>query len=252
MDTDNKYGLKECQEKLLLLMSTFDKMCQENGIVYCADSGTLLGAIRHNGFIPWDDDLDVAMDRKNYEKLMAIDFNRYDLKYVRKFFIESFCLLNDDSETDHRPILDVFTLDNTPDNFFIRKLKIMRILYLHGLWHYYSPNEYNGKSFFGKIYSFVFRKLGSLYKEESIFKRLQKISKSGNNKKTKCVQGFDYLTYELHVVYPSDILNDIKRHKFESIEINIPQKYDIYLTNLYGDYMTPVITKEKDKNLVLD
>lgn len=242
MDIENKYGLLECQQNLLDLMLVFDRLCQENEIVYCADSGTLLGAIRHDGFIPWDDDLDVVVDRKNYDKLMKVGFEKYGLKKVRKTFIESLCFI-EDKDVSTKPILDVFTVDNTPDSKFMRKLKIARIMMIHGLWHHYSPMQYPKQLYVQRIYSFVFGNLGRLFKEEQIFKMFQRVSKKDNYKNTKNVQCFNYLTKELNVLYPKDIIEKIERHKFETIEINIPKQYDVYLKRLYGDYMTPVKTK---------
>jgi phosphorylcholine metabolism protein LicD len=150
MDIDNQYGLKECQQDLLKLMSVFDKLCNENDIAYSADSGTLLGAIRHDGFIPWDDDLDIVVNRKNYDKLMEVDLSRYGLKRVRKTFIESLCFTDSAALTTH-PILDVFTTYNTTDNAFLRKWKIARIMMIHELWHHYSPIKYPRNAYAKRI-----------------------------------------------------------------------------------------------------
>jgi len=63
-------SVKEAQNTMLKLLLAFDKICQENQLTYWLDHGTLLGAVRHQGFIPWDDDLDVSMPREDYEKLV--------------------------------------------------------------------------------------------------------------------------------------------------------------------------------------
>lgn len=66
------YDLKEIQHVMAEMMAAIDQVCRKNNIRYILDGGTMLGAIRHKGFIPWDDDLDIAMPRDDYERFMAI------------------------------------------------------------------------------------------------------------------------------------------------------------------------------------
>ena len=66
---ENFYGLKEIHSELLNLFSAFDDLCRQHNIAYSAIGGTLLGAVREKGFIPWDDDMDVVMDQENYSLL---------------------------------------------------------------------------------------------------------------------------------------------------------------------------------------
>lgn len=242
MDLDNKYGLLECQKALLKLLATFDRLCRDNNIVYGADSGTLLGAVRHDGFIPWDDDIDVVMSRQSYNQLMNVDLSIYGLKRVRKVWIESLCFI-DESEYPTGPILDIFILDHTPDNSIIKKIKLFRIMCLHGMWHHHMPSKSDSKSIIRKIYVAIFGFIGRFFSDEQIFRRFQHVSQIGNSEDTKYVQCYNYLTKELHVLYPHDILYEVIPHKFESLDIYIPKMYDTYLKNLYGDYMTPVQTK---------
>ena len=65
------YNIRELQLRILGILLEFDKVCKEHGLRYCICGGTMIGAVRHKGFIPWDDDLDVSMPRPDYEKLIA-------------------------------------------------------------------------------------------------------------------------------------------------------------------------------------
>ena len=71
MDLENKYGTLEIQKELLLLLQEVHNFCVSNDITYSIAYGSLLGAVRHKGFIPWDDDLDIMVDRENYKKILA-------------------------------------------------------------------------------------------------------------------------------------------------------------------------------------
>lgn len=69
---DNSYGLAELHEQLLLIMDDIDRVCRAHGIEYTLCGGSLIGAVRHRGFIPWDDDMDVRMTRSDFENFKKI------------------------------------------------------------------------------------------------------------------------------------------------------------------------------------
>ena len=77
--------MTEMQTRLLVIMKWFHELCEKENLKYYAIGGTALGAVRHNGFIPWDDDLDVGMPRKDYERLKEISCK---INYKSDFILE--------------------------------------------------------------------------------------------------------------------------------------------------------------------
>ncbi len=130
--------LKQLQDIELELLIEFDRICRKHNITYTLDGGTLLGAVRHKGFIPWDDDADVAMTRGEYNKFLSVvdkelDFSKYYYHDINKTegyrwgysklrrMDSEFIRLNQEFMPYKQGIfLDIFIYDNVPDNYIFR------------------------------------------------------------------------------------------------------------------------------------
>ena len=136
MYSDENKELNKLQKELLSMMKEIDKICKENKIEYFILGGTFIGAVRHTGFIPWDDDIDIAMDRKNYDKFLNIvkeklpsNMKLYHYKEEEAFahwakivntdfkIIEKYYNIEDEKYL----FIDIFPFDNVPEAF-IRKM----------------------------------------------------------------------------------------------------------------------------------
>lgn len=249
------HSLREKQLEMLKLLKRIDNICKKNDIQYSLACGTVLGAIRHNGFIPWDDDLDLYMSTKDYTKFEKI-WKKYH-KNDDTFFLQNY-------KTDKKyPMLtpkirnkqiiykekyfenigieegiwvDIFTVGFQSDNGFIRKIQHSSMAIANFLGHkyyYISKNDYvvNNhrhvalKAFFLRLFPDVLR--------VGIMKMLLRLSYS--SKKTNHV-----IDLSQDVVLQSDYLENIIYYTFEDGEFPIPYEHDRYLKEKYGNYMTPV------------
>ena len=141
-------SLDEAKEKMLEMMCYIDKVCRENNIKYSLAYGTLIGAIRHKGFIPWDDDMDIMLTRDNYDKLIEIikKDDKYDLLDFDSGFILNFskiCCRNTLAiEKDKYRLkcdsigvfVDIFPIDNLPEKEpkrHLRKISLIQHLLIY-------------------------------------------------------------------------------------------------------------------------
>lgn len=256
MDKSKRYDeetLKHLQQVEISILKYFIKICEENNLTYFMYAGSLLGAIRHQGFIPWDDDIDVIMFREDFEKLNKIFEENIDEKY--RFFN----VLNEETyhytwgrltlkntlfrewwgnQVDYTPniFLDIFILDNIPSNKFKK--------FIHK-WTSFGWNQLT-------MYSILKFENESKLKEiiqGTMYYILKIIPVSPTTIKKKCVKTYTKYQYEnceevcdfpsenqMQMSFRSDWL-PLKRAKFEDMEVNIPNNYDKILRMDFDNYM---------------
>lgn len=263
----NKYDpktLKHLQDIYLMMLKDFIKVCDENQIEYYLDGGSALGTVRHQGFIPWDDDIDIILFREEYEKLIKILLKLPQDKYelLSPENKEDYCRLYSkwnlkgtktgeyyDINTDFTLgiNLDIFVLDNIPNKGFRKKIfSIKQSLLRKLIWIYEITNSEvyvsKNKERIGKIIKFIFKIL------QINSRKIKKINEQfiEKYKNEDCENVCNLSTSYNLVSIPKNIFHPPKKAKFEDIEVNIPNKYDSYLKIIYGDdYMQ--IPPEEDR-----
>lgn len=245
--------LKHLQKVQLMMLKYFIKICEENNLTYFIYGGSLLGTIRHEGFIPWDDDIDVIMFREEFEKLNKILEKNIDDKYKfinvlnEETYFYTFGRLSlkntvfdewwaDQVDYTQNIFIDVFILDNIPEN------KIKRFTHK---WNSFLLNQFT-------MYAYI--KYDNTSKLKKIIQQIayyliKILPITPYSIKRKCVETFSkYQNQEcdevcdfpaicqMPVYYKRDWLPP-KKAKFEDIRVNIPNNPDKILTRTYGDYM---------------
>lgn len=240
MDSSNQYGTLAIQKELLKLLQQFDSFCQANNIQYTVSSGTLLGAIRHQGFIPWDDDLDIIVNRDNYMKLvkhlpsthLLIEKDEDVVLWIDRIRLKDSVVVD-----GHLPTLDVFIIDNCPEGKISSRIKVFLLKFLQGMMK--SHPQYKNYPVLYKILSLSTYLLGRIVPDRLLTALYHRISSWGNSHatpfKSLCNDSFTGLS----IKYPADIFTGTTRKKFENIEVSVMNGYDKYLTLIYGDYMSP-------------
>lgn len=251
--------------KLLDLLKEFNRVCEENDIKYFVFAGTMLGAIRHKGFIPWDDDVDVIVPRADYDKLKRIaEGNVFKEPYffqspsTDKGYPKGFCRLRN-SDTTGLPyddvamkcnrgiFLDIFPLDVLPDDEKekrkqIKKLRNTRLL-MNSFARYYSgfgtmgTTRTKAVAYYLSLPLFKFGLL-SMNKLFQKYERVASRYKDSNGKYAGSI-AFSFenprFIFERKWWESKVVLVD-----FEDIKVPVPENYDTLLKHSYGDYMTPV------------
>jgi len=250
-----KEELRNVQLIELDILIEFDRICRKNNIKYTLAGGTLLGAIRHNGFIPWDDDIDVSMLRKDYDKFLKVQ--EKELKH-EKYVIEAMDISDDcwrlyaklkrknttysdiasNRSIDEQQIwIDIFPIDNIKNNNFFSKLYYMRVYILKILMMYKSGyiKSSNDKRK-NKLVKYI-KIISKFYNINSLKRRLNKYIQKYNNLDTDYLACFAGVYARKEIVKKEYYYNGIEEHLFENNNFYILKEYDKYLTHFYGDYM---------------
>lgn len=244
MEVDRLRKIQLCG---LRILCEIDRICKKHNIKYFLAYGTLLGAIRHGGFIPWDDDIDIGMKVEEYNKFLKVcesELNpefllkRSDSKEALLYFI-SFSKVT----MKELPIfVDIFPFYYLPENKLSRFYIETKLMLLHDIIyeHYGRKIENERHKIIGKIYHLgIIRLLERItyatVGEKYIIHSIRKIEYNMTTP-TKQLRSLFYQNIE------SDLLETFIDRDFEEVKFPVPSKYEEILTAWYGDYMTPVKT----------
>jgi phosphorylcholine metabolism protein LicD len=243
-------GLKAIQKCQLCILKKFTQICEENKLNYCGFYGTMLGAVRHRGFIPWDDDIDVAMPRKDFDRFIKI----FQMAQEKEYYLDTmenssafwggYAKLGDrrttlftksDKEKDigHGISIDIFPLDYYEENFEKRKKQLKRIGYLQKLILEKTYGKSGLKAFTGRWERLRLRVVSKIFKREFLLEKLNQLFRQCNESKYMTVLSRNYLNFEREF-YNSNIFSEQVFIMFDNVEIKIPREYDKCLAARYG------------------
>lgn len=239
MNDGSNAKVLERQIELLQMMKDVHNYFEIKEISYSLCGGSLLGAIRHNGFIPWDDDMDIFMDRENYSKLVN---NSFDLDgYSLKKDLWVYRIRKNDKEDKDEATIDIFVVDNMPDNNLVCKVKVFLIKILQGMLK--EDIYYSNYSLVYKACVLITHFLGKLFSKELLLKIYDYVSCISNGKNTKYKTCYNTLFKYLSLRMDSNICLNVSLHDFEDTKFFTTNLYDDYLRKQYGDYW--VLPKEE-------
>ena len=238
--------VEEHQEVLYELLIEFDRICRIHNIPYILYAGTAIGAVRHHGFIPWDDDADALMLRKDYERFLELaDQSLSDKYFLQKEYSEHWpigstklrknnttCLEKyhpDDIERHQGIYIDIFPCDNASDNFFIRKIQFFasRIIIAKDL----SKRRYETDNIVKKVFMLICKIIPKA--------PLRKIVLLNSKVNTNYVHSFFGSTRsDKKSIFLRKWIESTKEHQFIDSQFFISSYYDKLLETMYGDYMT--------------
>lgn len=270
--------LKILQETLYSAFSDFNTFCLENNIEYAIVAGTLIGAVRHGGFIPWDDDIDIILPRADYEKIALIlekssfkdkyeivfPETDHDISLCAKFVIKGtslFDIWGNNYSKEDRIYIDLLPIDAVPNNKYLAKfigksVDLLSMSYASlRCWRKYCEHLYVMAKYSNTLkYNLMFRKLISLpalmMGRVGTIKLIHKLLKLAPiNKNSKATVALGVKRYFGEIINYSDFFPS-KDIQFEDLMVKAPANAHNYLSNRYGDYMKVPDKSEQQERLV--
>ena len=252
--------LRQIQLIQLEMLSEVDRICRKNNIHYNIIAGTMLGAVRHKGFIPWDDDADVALLREEYERFRDackkdLDKSRFVFQDYRntkgyrwgygKIRRKNTLFLREHQE--HMPyfqgiFIDIFPLDGVPDNVLLRSINCLECYIVRKcLWA--VVGQYSERN---PLIRLLFRQLARI-PEDKIFHYMQRMVKRANRRHTRMVRILTFPTYNNEYGYLRRWYENSALIEFEGRMLQGIADYDSYLSFKFGDDYMTLPPKEKRK-----
>ena len=250
--------LEEVHQVSLDILKDIHEFCVENNIKYSLSGGSLLGAIRHNGFIPWDDDIDIQMPRPEYEMFI----HSYKSKNGYSVFSRELDGCDDvniafarvcDTKRTYVDMgigpwkrkrtgvwIDVFPIDGAPSDEKLARKKIDKMYFywkLIGISKGRNPISYTSAKTLRLKIRLVFKKMFSFFIPRDIVAKYIEMSQEYSYDQSSYIANFSTMHYKYREWQPKESMANYMLHKFEDSEFYIMARYDISLKSLYGDYM---------------
>lgn len=231
------------------------RICKKNNLKYYLIGGSLIGAVRHKGFIPWDDDIDVAIPREDYDKFIQLATSQMKEKYKLEHYTINpnyrFYLLNVVDKTAKIVIqrvtplesnvgIDILPIDGIPNNRFVRMIYKFKILYYRALAGLFNVKYIRDKK--RSLIEKILIRIGKIINFEKIL-NIRKIREKNDKlvrkyKYDECeFVGTFFGNYGFHEIVPKTFFGKGSTVEFEKEKFNAPQHVHKYLTHMYGDYM---------------
>jgi len=262
-----KLSEKEIKDYLLNILKEFDNFCKKHKLSYFLGGGTLLGAIRHEGFIPWDDDIDVMMNRTDYEKLLKLypikesKNSPYEIQdhHIKEGYFIPFARLVDTRVIVDYPdqsiylkgkyqhlynlYIDIFPIDGVPlsplkQRVLFKKVKILKLGRLLAARRFFYI--YPGKNSFSKtlksIFHLPYKLITKIVGYKFFLNKIESLSKKYPYEFSQFVAPITGI-YGMKEIVPKEVFSEKIMVKFVDSLFPAPIGYDLYLRKHYGNYM---------------
>lgn len=255
----NDNDLRRLQGICLELVTEVDRVCRKNNIQYSLGGGTLIGAVREHGFIPWDDDADIAMTRNEYNRF--VEACKKDLNH-QKYYLQDhnsdpeypwgFSKLRmhgtkivqigqEDLKFQNGLFIDIFIYDHVPDGYIARRWHYFKCFFIRKA-QYSVVGRKQAKNAFLRGWFAIMNKIPKKW----LFSQLDRMAAKNNAKETELSRHMTFPYFRKECIYglPTKSFTEYMDAEFEGKILRIIKDYDTVLTLKYGDYMIPPPKKE--------
>lgn len=240
-------AFEESKSIMVGILKSIDKCCRANNIKYSLCWGTMIGAIRHHGFIPWDDDIDIMMPREDYNRFLNVyndpeygvytpRVNKNCIQIITKIFDKKTCVYYHNHPKSLFGIwISIFPYDNAPDENLVQWER-KRDFWMN-LYHIKTTRFFTTNSFKKRIGKVLLKFLVFPYSSFKIYNQIETCLTKYNGQQTKrvCIwYGTPYMRFRY---FPKELLDEFVDVDFDEVKSRIINCYDEFLKTTYGDYM---------------